>query len=189
MSRSITTDNKPVPAATASGKATTALLFPFLDLKAQHANIREEVFEAVHRVLESQHFILGAEVEALESEVAKEANCEFAVGCASGSDALLLSLMAMDVDRDDEVITVPFTFSATGGMIARQKARPVFVDIDSRTYNLNTSALEAAVTSRTRALMPVHLFGLAANMHEIMAIASKHKLPVIEDAAQAIGAK
>ena len=97
--------------------------------------------------------------------------------------------MALEVDQDDEVITVPFTFSATAGMIARQKARPVFVDIDPRTYNLNTHALEAAVTSRTRALMPVHLFGLAADMQEIMAVAGKHKLPVIEDAAQAIGAQ
>ena len=188
MPHPVTTEQK--PAATTSGKEKTpALLFPFLDLKAQHASIREEVLEAVNRVLESQHFILGAEVEALEKEVAKLTDCEFAVGCASGSDALLLSLMALEVDQDDEVITVPFTFSATGGMIARQKARPVFVDIDPRTYNLNTHALEAAVTSRTRALMPVHLFGLAADMQQIMAIAGKHKLPVIEDAAQAIGAQ
>jgi dTDP-4-amino-4,6-dideoxygalactose transaminase len=189
MPQSTSIDNKHISPATASGKAqTTALLFPFLDLKAQHADIREEVLEAVHRVLESQHFILGAEVEALENEVAKVANCEFAVGCASGSDALLLSLMALDIDQDDEVITVPFTFSATAGMIARQKARPVFVDIDRRTYNLDTTKLEAAVTSRTRAIMPVHLFGLAADMREIVALAGRHKLPVVEDAAQAIGA-
>jgi dTDP-4-amino-4,6-dideoxygalactose transaminase len=187
MPQSLTKDKKPVPPATASGKAP-ALRFPFLDLKAQHASIREEVLEAVHRVLEGQHFILGPEVEGLESEVAKLANCEFAVGCASGSDALLLSLMALSVDQDDEVVTVPFTFSATAGMIARQKARPVFVDIDPRTYNLDTTKLEAAVTSRTRAIMPVHLFGLAADMREVMAIAARHKLPVIEDAAQAIGA-
>ena len=170
----MTTDQKPNRSATVSSRGqTAALMFPFLDLRAQYANIREEVLEAVHRVLDSQHFILGAEVEALESEVAKLANCEFAVGCASGSDALLLSLMALEVDQDDEVITVPFTFSATVGMIARQKARPVFVDIDPRTYNLNTRALEAAVTSRTRALMPVHLFGLAADMQEIMDIAEQ----------------
>jgi dTDP-4-amino-4,6-dideoxygalactose transaminase len=190
MPPAMTADQKPNRSATVSSRGqTAALMFPFLDLRAQYANIREEVLEAVHRVLESQHFILGAEVEALESEVAKLANCEFAVGCASGSDALLLSLMALEIDQDDEVITVPFTFSATVGMIARQKARPVFVDIDPRTYNLNPRALEAAVTSRTRALMPVHLFGLAADMQEIMDIAGKHKLPVIEDAAQAIGAK
>ena len=188
MPQSMTTDKKPVPSANPSGKAAPALLFPFLDLKAQHVSIREEVLEAVHRVLESQHFILGAEVEGLEKEVAKLANCEFAVGCASGSDALLLSLMALDVDQDDEVVTVPFTFSATAGMIARQKARPVFVDIDPRTYNLDTTQLEAAVTSRTKAIMPVHLFGLAADMREVMAIGGRHKLPVIEDAAQAIGA-
>lgn len=184
----MTTNNKVVSPTTAGKAQAPALLFPFLDLKEQHATIREEVLEAVHRVLESQHFILGAEVEALEGEVAKLVNCEFAVGCASGSDALLLSLMALDVNQDDEVITVPFTFSATAGMIARQKARPVFVDIDRRTYNLDTTKLEAAVTVRTRAIMPVDLFGLAADMREIMAFAIRHKLPVIEDAAQAIGA-
>ncbi|MGC2186017.1 MAG: DegT/DnrJ/EryC1/StrS family aminotransferase [Terriglobales bacterium] len=188
MSQSMTIEKKPVSSAPKSGPAAPALLFPFLDLKAQHAHIREEVYEAVHRILESQHFILGSEVEALESEVAKLANSKFAVGCASGSDALLLSLMALDVDQDDEVVTVPFTFSATAGMIARQKARPVFVDIDPRTYNLDVTKLSAAVTSRTRAIMPVHLFGLAADLREIMAIAGEHKLPVIEDAAQAIGA-
>jgi dTDP-4-amino-4,6-dideoxygalactose transaminase len=184
----MTTDNRAVSLTTAGKAQAPALLFPFLDLKAQHVTIREEVLQAVHRILESQHFILGAEVEALEREVAKLVNCEFAVGCASGSDALLLSLMALDVDQDDEVVTVPFTFSATAGMIARQKARPVFVDIDPRTYNLDVTKLSAAVTSRTRAIMPVHLFGLAADMREIMAIAGEHKLPVIEDAAQAIGA-
>jgi dTDP-4-amino-4,6-dideoxygalactose transaminase len=184
----MTIEKKFVPSAPKSSPAAPALLFPFLDLKAQHAHIHEEVYEAVHRILESQHFILGSEVEALESEVAKVAKCKFAVGCASGSDALLLSLMALDVDQDDEVITVPFTFSATAGMIARQKARPVFVDINPRTYNLDVTRLSAAVTSRTRAIMPVHLFGLAADMREIMAIAAEHKLPIIEDAAQAIGA-
>lgn len=129
MAQSMTTDKKTV--SNASSKAP-ALLFPFLDLKAQHASIREEVLLAVNRVLESQHFILGPEVEGLEKEVAKATNCELAVGCASGSDALLLSLMALDVDQDDEVVTVPFTFSATAGMIARHKARPVFVNIDPR---------------------------------------------------------
>src|SRR5438270_4932118 len=112
MPQQIAADNKPTPAVAASGRGqTTALLFPFLDLKAQHATIREEVYEAVGRVMEAQQFILGAEVEALESEVAKLASCGFAVGCASGSDALLLSLMALEIDQDDEVITVPFTFS------------------------------------------------------------------------------
>ena len=188
MSQSTTIEKKPGPSAPKSSPAAPALLFPFLDLKAQHAHIREEVYEAVHRILESQHFILGSEVEALENEVARVANCKFAVGCASGSDALLLSLMALDVDQDDEVITVPFTFSATAGMIARQKARPVFVDIDPRTYNIDVTKLSAAVTSRTRAIMPVHLFGLAADLRGVMAIAGEHKLPVIEDAAQAIGA-
>jgi dTDP-4-amino-4,6-dideoxygalactose transaminase len=189
MVQPVATDQKTTPSAKASGKAPDpALLFPFLDLKAQHAHIREEVYAAVHHVLESQHFILGSEVEALENEVAKMANCKFAVGCASGSDALLLSLMALDVDQDDEVITVPFTFSATAGMIARQKARPVFVDINPRTYNLDVTKLAAAVTPQTKAIMPVHLFGMAADLREIMAIAGEHKLPVIEDAAQAIGA-
>lgn len=161
----------------------------FLDLKAQFATIRQELVDAATRVLESQHFILGPEVEALEHEVAKYVGAKFAVGCASGSDALLLAQMALDIGPDDEVITTPFTFGATGGSIARLGARPVFVDIRSDTFNIDERQIEAAITPRTRAIMPVHLFGLPANMDLILSLAEKHHLAVIEDAAQAIGAR
>jgi dTDP-4-amino-4,6-dideoxygalactose transaminase len=162
---------------------------PFLDLKAQFAEIRDEIFDAVTRVLESQHFILGPEVEALEHEVAEYVGAEFAVGCGSGSDALLLALMAVGIEPDDEVITSPFTFGATAGSIARLKARPVFVDIHRDTFNIDERQLEAAITPRSRAIMPIHLFGLPANMDAVLEIADKHHLAVIEDAAQAIGAR
>jgi dTDP-4-amino-4,6-dideoxygalactose transaminase len=163
--------------------------FPFLDLKAQFASIREEVASAVGRVLESQQLIMGPEVAAFEKEVAEFAHCKFAVGCASGSDALLLALMAYGIGPGDEVITTPFTFVATAGSIARLCARPVFVDIDPATYNLDPQKLEAAITPRTRAILPVHLFGLPAEMDSITAIAGRYALPVIEDAAQSIGAQ
>jgi dTDP-4-amino-4,6-dideoxygalactose transaminase len=163
--------------------------FPFLDLKAQFANIREEVMASVERVMESQHFILGPEVEALEKEVAEYLGADFAIGCASGSDALLLSMMALGLNAGDEVITTPFTFGATAGSIVRLKARPVFVDIDPGTFNLDASHLEAAITPQTRALMPVHLFGLSADMNAVLGVAQRHRLPVIEDAAQAIGTR
>jgi dTDP-4-amino-4,6-dideoxygalactose transaminase len=162
--------------------------FPFLDLQAQFTVIREEVVEAVTRVLDSQHFILGPEVQALEAEIAAYVGAQFACGCASGSDALLLALMALEIGPGDEVITTPFTFGATAGSIARLGARPVFVDIDQETFNIDERQIEAAITPNTRAIMPVHLFGLSAQMDSIMSLAEEHGLAVIEDAAQAIGA-
>ncbi len=173
----------------ASGHSAPKLLFPFLDLKAEYATMKEEIGTAVEKVLESQQFIMGPEVRQLEAEIAAFIGSRFALGCASGSDALLLALMALGVDSGDEVITPPFTFVATAGSISRLKARPVFVDIDRETYNLDPALLEAAITSRTKAIMPVHLFGLAAEMKKINEIAQAHRLPVIEDAAQAIGAR
>jgi dTDP-4-amino-4,6-dideoxygalactose transaminase len=162
---------------------------PFLDLKAQYAGIRQEILDAVTRVLESQHFILGPEVEALESEVSALTACSHAIGCASGSDALILALLALEIGRGDEVITTPFTFVATAGSITRVGAKPVFVDIDPETFNILPKAIEKVITSRTRAIMPVHLFGLSAEMNEINEIAAANRIAVIEDAAQALGAR
>jgi dTDP-4-amino-4,6-dideoxygalactose transaminase len=172
-----------------SGGPTIASSFPFLDLRAQFQTIRREVEEAITKVLEDQHFILGAEVEAFEREVAGVTGCRYAIGCASGSDALILALLALEIGRGAEVITTPFTFVASAGSIARVGAKPVFVDIDAHTFNICPEAIERAITSRTRAIMPVHLFGLPADMSKIQDIALAHKLPIIEDAAQAIGAQ
>jgi len=180
---SLTTPPNPV------GQSAPPQLFPFLDLKAEYAAMKEEIRAAVDRVLESQQFIMGPQVRGLEAEVATLVGCRFAVGCASGSDALLLALMALGVDSGDEVITPPFTFVATAGSIARLKAKPVFVDIDPETYNLDAKQLESAITSRTKAIMPVHLFGLPAEMETITRIARAHGVPVIEDAAQSIGSQ
>jgi len=160
----------------------------FLDLKAQFASIREDVLKAVESVFESQHFILGKEVQLLEQEIASFIAVPEAVGCASGSDALYLSLLALHIGRGDEVITTPFTFVATAGAIARTGAKPVFVDIDPVTYNINPSKIEAAITEKTRAIIPVHLFGLAAELDAILEIANRRNIAVVEDAAQAIGA-
>ena len=163
--------------------------FPFLDLRAQFLTIKDEVMASVAQTMESQHFILGPEVDQFEAEVARFIGASTAVGCASGSDALSLALMAWNLQAGDEVITTPFTFVATAGSIARLGAKPVFVDIDPDTYNLDVSQIDAAISPRTRAIMPVHLFGLSAELKPILETASRRGLAVIEDAAQAIGAR
>lgn len=161
----------------------------FLDLKTQYANIRPDVIAAVTRVLDSQQFILGPEVQAFEKEVSMLTACADSIGCASGSDALVLALLALEIGRGDEVITSPFTFVATAGSIARVGAKPVFVDIDPETFNISPRDIEKAITTHTKAILPVHLFGLSVDMNEINVIAATHRLAVIEDAAQAIGAR
>jgi dTDP-4-amino-4,6-dideoxygalactose transaminase len=170
-------------------RANSKPKLPFLDLKAQFNSLQSEVMSAVSRVIESQHFILGPEVTALEQEIAAYVGVKHAIGCASGSDALLLALMALNIGPGDEVITVPFTFVATVGSIVRLGAKPVFVDIDSNSYNMDPAAVEAAITSRTKAILPVHLFGQAAELGDILSLANQRGIPVIEDAAQAIGAQ
>ena len=168
---------------------TKPVVVPLLDLKAQYAQLREEIRAAVDRVLESQLCINGPEVAQLEREVAKYTQAKHCVGVSSGTDALLLSLMALDIGPGDEVVTTPYTFFATAGSISRLGAKPVFVDIDPVTFNIDPARIEDAVTPRTKAIMPVHLFGQCADMDPILAVAKKHKLAVIEDAAQAIGSE
>jgi dTDP-4-amino-4,6-dideoxygalactose transaminase len=176
---------------------------PLLDLQAQFAQIRAEVMPAIDQVCASQHFILGAHVHALEEEIAGYCGASAGIGVSSGTDALLLALMALGIGTGDEVITSPFTFFATAGTIARTGARPVFCDIDPLTFNLSPAAVQAfidercvrqgsrlvnrATGGRVKALMPVHLYGQSADMDPLMAMARQHGLKVIEDAAQAIG--
>jgi dTDP-4-amino-4,6-dideoxygalactose transaminase len=160
---------------------------PLLDLRAQHATIRDEVLRAMMEVVDSQHFILGEQVDGLEADVAALSRARFAIGCASGTDALLLALRALDIGRGDEVVTTPFTFFATAGTIHNVGATPVFVDIDPATFNIEPAAIAAAVTPRTKAVIPVDLFGQMAALEEVTAAAPG--IPVIEDAAQSIGAR
>ncbi len=161
---------------------------PFLDLRGQYREIRLEVMTALEEVCNEQAFVLGPRVGDLERALARYLATPHAVGVASGSDALVLSLMALGVGPGDEVITTPFTFFATAGAVSRVGARPVFVDIDPDTFMIDASLIEAAITPRTKAIIPVHLFGQCARMEEIADIAGRHNLHIVEDACQAIGA-
>jgi len=164
-------------------------VIPLLDLKVQYASIREEIRVAMDRVLESQQFILGPEVDALEREIAEYCQCGYGVGVSSGTDALLVALTAIGIQPGDEVITTPYSFFATAGSIVRLGAIPVFADIDADTFNIDSKLILPKITKKTRAIIPVHLFGRMADMDSILSIARDHNLAVIEDAAQAIGAE
>jgi dTDP-4-amino-4,6-dideoxygalactose transaminase len=164
---------------------------PLLDLQAQLAGIRAEVMLTLERVVDSQKFILGEDVQKLEQQIADYSQARFAVGCASGSDALMLALMAYNIGTGDEVLTVPYTFFATGGAIHRLGARPVYIDVDADTFNMNVEQAAHALATRPniKAIIPVHLFGGCADMDAICALAQKRNVPVIEDAAQSIGSE
>lgn len=170
---------------------TPAIRIPLLDLVAQHRVIRDEVLEAMLRVVDSQAFVLGEEVEALERELAAYCGARFAIGCASGTDALFLALLALGIGPGDEVVTSPYTFFATAGAIVRAGAKPVFADVEAGTFNLDAERAAAVICTRpaVRAVIAVHLFGACADMDPLREAAARQGIPVIEDAAQAIGAE
>jgi dTDP-4-amino-4,6-dideoxygalactose transaminase len=160
---------------------------PLLDLKAQYSALKNELDEALIKTAESQYFILGPEVEKLEKAMCDYLDCKYAIGVSSGTDALLIALMAIDIKPGDEIIVPTYSFFATAGVVSRLNAIPIFVDSDPVTYNINTKDIESKITDKTKAIIPVHLYGQSAEMDEINAIAKKHNLKVIEDGAQAIG--
>ena len=166
-----------------------AMTVPLLDLKAQYANHKSEIDEAVQRVFESTRFIGGPEVSGLEEEVARYSQCAHAIGCASGTDALILALRALNIGPGDEVVTTAYSFFASAGTVANVGAMPVFMNIDPRTYNLDPHRLEAALTPATKAVIAVHLYGQCCDLTAVKAVCEKHDLWLIEDAAQAIGAE
>ena len=168
---------------------TLKMNVPLLDLKAQYASIKPEIDAAVAEVLESQRFILGPKVDECERRIAGYSNCSHGIGVSSGSDALIVCLMAENIGPGDEVITTPYSFFATAGAIARLGATPVFVDIDPVTYNIDVSRIASKITAKSRVLIPVHLYGQMADMDLVMKVADENNLTVIEDAAQAIGAE
>ena len=160
----------------------------FIDLKAQQDRIREQIDANILKVLDHGKYIMGPEVYELEEQLADYVGVKHCIGVSSGTDALLIAMMSLGIEPGDEVITTPFTFIATGEMIALLRARPVFVDIDPKTYNIDASQIESAITANTRAIMPVSLYGQCSDMDAINAVADRHGLPVIEDAAQSFGA-
>jgi len=162
---------------------------PLLDLKPQYRSLKKELDEALLRVAETQYFILGPEVEKMEKELCGYLDCKYAAGVSSGTDALLLALMALDIKPGDEVIVPTYSFFASAGVISRLNAIPVFTDIDPVTFNINPEEIEKKITRKTKAVIPVHLYGQSCEMSEVMSIAAKHNIKVVEDAAQAVGSQ